>query len=110
MPSSPESPKTRSKGQRASTRKDILGDHSVPKREQLGSRREEVVGLEEIVRSISSLAVEVQEEQAQKEVSPNCKQPACTLTWFITEVLRCSCTSINVLQVALVYLAGAKCE
>ncbi|KAG9086822.1 hypothetical protein FRC06_002863 [Ceratobasidium sp. 370] len=36
--------------------------------------------------------------------------PMWTLTWFVTKVLRQSRTSINVLQVALAYLAGAKPE
>jgi hypothetical protein len=44
MPSSPESPKTRRERQRASMRKDVLGDHSFPKRKALGSMREEVIG------------------------------------------------------------------
>jgi len=109
MPSSPESPKTRRERQRASMRKDVLGEPAAPKREQ-GSRREEAVGLEEMVRSISASAVEVQEEQDQEEVDPSRDQPARTLTWFVTEVLRRSRTSINVLQVALAYLAGAKPE
>ncbi|KAG9079059.1 alpha-tubulin [Ceratobasidium sp. UAMH 11750] len=53
-------------------------------------------------------------EQAAKTVEveedPSREPPARTLTWFVTEVLCCSHTSINVLQVALVYLAGAKPE
>ncbi|CAE6478911.1 unnamed protein product [Rhizoctonia solani] len=76
MPSSPESPRTRRGRQRASLRKEILGE-----------------------------TIEREEPQ-----DPNRDQPTRTLTWFVTEVLRRSRTSINVLQVALAYLAGAKPE
>jgi hypothetical protein len=72
MPSSLESPKTRRESQRASMRQDVLGEHPLPKHEQLGSGREvgrdstnregsrgeEVAGLEEMVWSIGSLVVE----------------------------------------------------
>jgi hypothetical protein len=109
MPSSPESPKTRRERQRASMRQDVLGEHSVPKRKPLGSMLEEVIGLEEMVRSIRSPVVEMP-EQEEEETDPSRKQPAWTLTWFVTEVLRQSRTSINVLQVVLAYLAGAKRE
>ncbi|KAG8680624.1 alpha-tubulin [Ceratobasidium sp. 394] len=78
MPSSPESPKTRRERQRASMRKDVLGEQAAK-------------------------TVEVEED-------PSREPPARTLTWFVTEVLCCSRTSINVLQVALAYLAGAKPE
>ncbi|EUC59004.1 hypothetical protein RSOL_291450, partial [Rhizoctonia solani AG-3 Rhs1AP] len=45
-------------------------------------------------------------QRGQEDTSRN--QPTRTLTWFVTEVLRRSRTSINVLQVALAYLAAAK--
>ncbi|CAE7101634.1 unnamed protein product [Rhizoctonia solani] len=76
MPASPESPRTRRGRQRASLRKEVLGE-----------------------------TVEREQEQ-----DPSRDQPTRTLTWFVTEVLRRSRTSINVLQVALAYLAGAKPE
>ncbi|KAG8679995.1 hypothetical protein FRC09_018570, partial [Ceratobasidium sp. 395] len=79
MPSSPESPKTRRERQRASMRKDVLGEQAAK-----------------------------QVEQPTEEADPSREPPARTLTWFVTEVLRRSRTSINVLQVALAYLAGAK--
>jgi len=79
MPSSPESPKTRRERQRASMRKDVLGEQA------------------------AKATVEVEDD-------PSREPPARTLTWFVTEVLRRSRTSINVLQVALAYLAGAKPE
>ncbi|KAG9122872.1 hypothetical protein FRC07_000566 [Ceratobasidium sp. 392] len=77
MPSSPESPKTRRERQRASMRKEVLG--------------------EQVAKQI-------------KESDPSREPPARTLIWFVTEVLRRSRTSINVLQVASAYLAGAKPE
>ncbi|KAG8755745.1 hypothetical protein FRC12_010787 [Ceratobasidium sp. 428] len=49
-----------------------------------------------------------QVEQPTEETDPSREPPARTLTWFVTEVLRRSRTSISVLQVALAYLAGAK--
>ncbi|KAG8729615.1 hypothetical protein FRC10_003561 [Ceratobasidium sp. 414] len=52
-------------------------------------------------------------EQATKvtvgaEEDPSRKPPAQTLTWFVTDVLHRSRTSINVLQVVLAYVAHAK--
>ncbi|QRV83637.1 hypothetical protein RhiJN_11653 [Ceratobasidium sp. AG-Ba] len=81
MPNSPESPKTRRERQRASMRKDVLGE-----------------------------TVPVKQQAPVEEQDPSRKPPSRTLTWFVTEVLRRSRTSINVLQVVLVYLAGAKPE
>ncbi|KAG8709076.1 hypothetical protein FRC09_000887 [Ceratobasidium sp. 395] len=81
MPSSPESPKTRRERQRASMRKDVLGEQAAK-----------------------------QVEQPTEEANPSREPPARTLTWFVTEVLRRSRTSINVLQVASAHLAGAKPE
>ncbi|CAE6462798.1 unnamed protein product [Rhizoctonia solani] len=75
MPSSPESPRTRRGRQRASMRKEVLGE-----------------------------TIEREQEDTSRD------QPTRTLIWFVTEVLRRSRTSINVLQVALAYLAGAKPE
>jgi hypothetical protein len=49
------------------TRKDVTGEHGVPKREQLGLRREEAVGLEEMARLIGSSAAGPQEEQEEQE-------------------------------------------
>jgi hypothetical protein len=57
-------------------RKDVLGEHIVPKHEPLGSMREEVIGLEEMVQSISSPVVETQEEQEEEESDPSREQPA----------------------------------
>ena len=93
MPSSPEDSRTRRERQRASMRKDVLGESTrAPKRKE--------TELEAMVRTI---------EEAE-ESDPTRDQPTRTLTWFVTEVLRRSRTSINVLQVALAYLAGAKPE
>ena len=61
---------------------------------QRASLRKEILGVEKIER--------------EEEQDPSRDQPTRTLTWFVTEVLRRSRTSINVLQVALAYLAGAK--
>ncbi|KAG9088081.1 hypothetical protein FS749_002444, partial [Ceratobasidium sp. UAMH 11750] len=51
-------------------------------------------------------------EQAAKvvgvEEDPSREPPARTLTWFATRVLRRTRASINVLQLALAYLVGAK--
>lgn len=98
MPSSPESPKTRRDRQRASMRKDVFGERAVP-----APKNE----LEEMVRAIGSPGLAT-EEPEEEETDPTREPPARTLTWFVTEVLRRSRTSINVLQVALAYLAGAK--
>ncbi|CAE6457067.1 unnamed protein product, partial [Rhizoctonia solani] len=46
--------------------------------------------------------------EGEQEQDSSCNQPTRMLIWFVTEVLRCSHTSINVLQVALAYLASAK--
>ncbi|CAE6349638.1 unnamed protein product [Rhizoctonia solani] len=81
MPASPESPRTRRGRQRASLRKEVLG----------------------IETPTPATARDEQEDSSRD-------QPSRTLTWFVTEVLRRSRTSINVLQVALAYLAGAKPE
>ncbi|KAF8606177.1 hypothetical protein BDV93DRAFT_362720 [Ceratobasidium sp. AG-I] len=96
MPSSPESPKTRRDRQRASMRKDVFGE-----------RKSE---LEEMVRAIGSPGLANDDSVDEEETDPSREPPARTLTWFVTEVLRRSRTSINVLQVALAYLAGAKPE
>ncbi|KDN36067.1 hypothetical protein RSAG8_11089, partial [Rhizoctonia solani AG-8 WAC10335] len=77
MLSSPKSPRTRRSRQRASMRKEVLGETI---------------------------------EQEQEQEDPSRDQPTRTLIWFVTEVLRRSRTSINVLQVALAYLASAKPE
>ncbi|KAG8704489.1 alpha-tubulin [Ceratobasidium sp. 394] len=65
-------------------------------------------------RQRASMRKDILPEQAAKtikvEEDPSGEPPARTLTWFVTEVLRRSHTSINVLQVALAYLAGAKPE
>ncbi|KAJ1305751.1 hypothetical protein OPQ81_010482 [Rhizoctonia solani] len=63
---------------------------------QRASLRKEILGVEKLER--------------EEEQDPGREQPTRTLTWFVTEVLRRSRTSINVLQVALAYLAGAKPE
>lgn len=65
--------------------------------------------LEEVFHATGSpgLAAEDPEEE---ETDPTWESPATTLTWFVTEVLRRSHRSINVLQVALAYLVGPKCE
>lgn len=104
MPASPESPRKRRERQRASMRKEILGEtvRSSIKREHEPSKDAQ---LEEMVRSIGSSDARPEEPE---DADSNREQPARTLTWFVTEVLRRSRTSINVLQVALAYLAGAK--
>ncbi|QRV88280.1 hypothetical protein RhiJN_16298 [Ceratobasidium sp. AG-Ba] len=79
MPNLPESPKTHRERQRASMRKDVLGETIVAKQQP-----------------------PVEEQDSSRE------PPSRTLTWFVTEVLRRSRTSIHILQVGLVYLAGAK--
>ncbi|KAG9125202.1 hypothetical protein FRC07_008583 [Ceratobasidium sp. 392] len=79
MPNSPESPKAQQERQCASMRKDILGEQAAK-----------------------------QLKQQLEEADPSWEPHARTLTWFVTEVLRRSCMSINVLQIALAYLAGAK--
>ncbi|KAF8745681.1 hypothetical protein RHS02_01285, partial [Rhizoctonia solani] len=89
MPASPESPRTRRGRQRASLRKEVLGIETAA------------------VPAPASVTVEREERDQQ---DPTRDQPTRTLTWFVTEVLRRSRTSINVLQVALAYLAGAKPE
>lgn len=81
-------------------RKDVFGERAIP-----APKNE----LEEMVRAIGSPGL-ASEEQGQEESDPSREPPARTLTWFVTEVLRRSRTSINVLQVALAYLAGAKRE
>ncbi|KAG9113864.1 hypothetical protein FRC07_007718 [Ceratobasidium sp. 392] len=81
MPNSPESPKAQRERQCASMRKDILGEQAAK-----------------------------QLEQQVEEADPSREPPARTLTWFVTEVLCRSCMSINVLQIVLAYLAGAKSE
>ncbi|QRV79902.1 Formin-like protein 6 [Ceratobasidium sp. AG-Ba] len=45
-----------------------------------------------------------------EEPDPSRELPSCALTRFFTEVLWGSLISINALQVALAYLAGAKSE
>ncbi|KAG8697003.1 hypothetical protein FRC08_006792 [Ceratobasidium sp. 394] len=92
--------------QSASSMYCLLTPASIPSSpESLKTRRE---------RQRTSMRKDVLGEQAAKiievEEDPSHELPVRTLTWFVPEVLRRSRTSINVLQVALVYLAGAKPE
>ncbi|KAF8594494.1 hypothetical protein BDV93DRAFT_565353 [Ceratobasidium sp. AG-I] len=96
MPSSPESSKTRRDRQHVSMRKDVFGE-----------RKSE---LEEMVRAIGSPGLANDDSVDEEETDPGREPPARTLTWFVTEVLGRSRTSINILQVVFAYLAGAKPE
>jgi hypothetical protein len=61
-------------------RKDVLGEHMVPKRKP----KREGIGLEEMVRSIGSLAVKDQKKE-EEEADLSCEQPVWTLMWLVTE-------------------------